>query len=184
METSFKSERRLIRIAVLGPESTGKTELCNYLANHFNTTWVPEYARAYLQNRPGNYTREDILYCASGQRALEDAKASEADCYLFCDTDMINFKVWMTDKFGSAPDWITADILNRYDAYLLTSPDIPFVSDPMRENPERREFFFNWYRREVEATGLPFEIITGDGTKRLHNAVDAVQRLREATSVV
>jgi NadR type nicotinamide-nucleotide adenylyltransferase len=184
METSFNSERRLIRIAVLGPESTGKTELCTSLASHFNTTWVPEYARTYLQNRPGNYSREDVLFCVAGQRALEDAKASEANRYLFCDTEMINFKVWITDKFGSAPDWITEDIHRRYDAYLLTSPDIPFVSDPMRENPERREFFFDWYRREVKATGLPFEIITGEGAERLHNAVNAVQRLLSAASVV
>lgn len=183
MESTFKSERRLIRIAVLGPESTGKTELCASLASHFSTIWVPEYARTYFQSRPGNYSREDVLYCVSGQRALEDAKATEAECFLFCDTEMINFKVWMTDKFGSAPDVITEDIHRRYDAYLLTSPDIPFVSDPMRENPERRDFFFDWYRREVKAIGLPFEIITGEGTERLRNAVNAVQRLCEAVSV-
>lgn len=183
METSFKSDKRLIRIAILGPESTGKTELAASLAQHFSTVWVPEYARTYLAARPGNYSREDVIFCIAGQRALEDAKATEADGVLFCDTEMINFKVWLTDKFGAAPGWITEDIRQRYDAYLLTAPDIPFQNDPMRENPERRDYFFDWYRREIEACGLPFAIITGSGDLRMQHAVEAVTRLLDVIAV-
>lgn len=177
METTFKSDNRLIRIALLGPESTGKTELAAALANHFSTEWVPEYARTYLADRPGNYSREDVLFCITGQRALEEAKATDAETLLFCDTEMINFKVWLTHKYGSAPSWITDDLSHRYDAYLLTSPDIPFAADPMREHPERRDFFFDWYRREIESAGIPYEIISGSGEVRLQHAIDAVKRL-------
>jgi NadR type nicotinamide-nucleotide adenylyltransferase len=173
----------LLRIALLGPESSGKSGLAEALAEHFKTAWVPEYARTFLSERPGNYTREDVLYCAAGQRALEDAKATEADRYLFCDTDMINFKIWLTDKFGSAPTWITDDLASRYDAYLLTSPDLPFVKDPLRENESRREHFFEVYRREITAAGIPFEIISGKGDERIHAAVAAVEKLTGVITV-
>ncbi|MFM2207360.1 MAG: hypothetical protein RL213_1335 [Bacteroidota bacterium] len=173
---------RLLRIALLGPESSGKSRLAESLAEHFKTTWVPEYARTFLAGRTGNYTREDVLYCAAGQRALEDAKATEADKYLFCDTEMINFKVWLTDKFGSAPAWITEDLKSRYDAYLLTSPDLPFVNDPLRENPDRRDHFFDVYRKELTASGIPFEIISGKGEERLRKAMEALEKLTAATA--
>ena len=41
----------LIKIVLFGPESTGKTTLAKQLAKHYNTVWVPEYAREYLQKK-------------------------------------------------------------------------------------------------------------------------------------
>ena len=40
-----------IRIVIYGPESTGKTTLAKALAEIYQTTWVPEFAREYLQNK-------------------------------------------------------------------------------------------------------------------------------------
>ncbi|HEX8332780.1 MAG TPA: ATP-binding protein [Segetibacter sp.] len=60
------------KIAVIGPESTGKSTLCEQLANHYNTLWCPEYAREYLLRNGASYIYEDLLEIAKGQMRLED----------------------------------------------------------------------------------------------------------------
>ncbi|HMF72604.1 MAG TPA: ATP-binding protein, partial [Flavitalea sp.] len=65
-----KSEAKsLKRIVVVGPESTGKSTLCQQLAEHYNTAWVPEYAREYLLKHGMNYSYDDLLTIAKGQVA-------------------------------------------------------------------------------------------------------------------
>ncbi|MCD4681228.1 MAG: ATP-binding protein, partial [Bacteroidales bacterium] len=82
------------RIAITGPESTGKSQLAKKLAEHYNTVWVPEFAREYLNiiNRP--YGQADILDIAKGQVESEDRLANFAKKILFCDTEAIVTKIW------------------------------------------------------------------------------------------
>ena len=63
---------RLKKIVVIGPESTGKSTLCEQLADDFKTQWVPEFARNYLLEIRRPYSYEDLLYVAEGQVELED----------------------------------------------------------------------------------------------------------------
>jgi len=62
----------LKKIVAIGPESTGKSSLCEKLAEHYNTLWCPEYAREYLTIHGMNYTYEDLLTIAKGQIELEN----------------------------------------------------------------------------------------------------------------
>jgi nicotinamide riboside kinase len=85
--------------------------------------------------------------------------------------------VWCEDVFKITPDWLEEKIQsNRYELFLLTRPDIPFKEDAVRENPHRREFFFQWYMRELQQRNFPFEIITGTGAERFENALAAVKK--------
>ncbi len=89
------------------------------------------------------YTLADIEYCAKEQLRSEAAMHATAKKFLFCDTELIIAKVWCEDVFKTVPAWITAMMeIHRYDLFLLTLPDIPFQTDDVRENPHRREFFF------------------------------------------
>ena len=36
------SKSEIIKIAVVGPESTGKSTMSAFLAEHYHTVWVPE----------------------------------------------------------------------------------------------------------------------------------------------
>lgn len=63
--------KQLKKIVAIGPESTGKSTLCAQLSAHYNTTWVKEYARNFLENN-SKYTYEDLLIIAKGQLELED----------------------------------------------------------------------------------------------------------------
>ena len=52
MEKTLEQEHSdCIKVVLFGPESTGKTTLSKALADHFDTLWVAEYAREYLQNK-------------------------------------------------------------------------------------------------------------------------------------
>ena len=162
----------LFRVALIGPESTGKTTLCRQLAEHFHTCWVPEFAREYIStlNRP--YTKEDIIYCAERQLESEEQMKSKANKILFTDTELIVCKVWLLDVFGECPEWIERKISeNKYDLYLLTSLDLPFIEDPVRENPFRRQYFFDWYKAELKKRKFRYEIIEGLKEERIEKAV-------------
>ncbi|CAN5555528.1 hypothetical protein BH10BAC3_BH10BAC3_28740 [soil metagenome] len=61
----------LKKIVILGPESTGKSTICQQLATHYRTQWCPEYAREYLFRNGTDYSFDDLLVIAKGQLALE-----------------------------------------------------------------------------------------------------------------
>ena len=172
----MSNKNSIYRIAVIGPESTGKSTLCKGLAEHFNTVFAPEFSRDYTSNLEKNYTESDVLHCIAEQFNLEKSLLNKATKYLFSDTESIVGKVWLEDKFGPAPAWVEALISDYpYDLYLLTSNDIPFENDPVRENPLRRDFFFEWYQRELLGRKLNYKVISGLGTERLKNAVKIIE---------
>jgi len=172
-----KKHESVKKIAVLGAESTGKTTLARSLALRFQTVWVPESAREYMNINPGEYTIEDIEKISREQLAQEKRLGSSANEFLFVDTEQIISKVWCMDVFGKCPEWIENEIsVNQYDLYLLTANDLPWVADPVRVNSQRRDYFFNWYKRELESHSLPYEVITGRYEARLLNAITAIRK--------
>ncbi len=167
-----------IKIAVTGPESTGKSWLCRQLSAYYNADYVAEYAREYIGNLNREYSPEDILYIAREQFEMEN-RASEhiSGGFLFCDTEALVTKIWSMHKFDQCHPWI----LNRleesdYTLYLLCDVDIPWQPDPQREHPRLRSFFFNWYRKELEAYGLPFHVVKGKDQSRLQCAISAIEK--------
>jgi NadR type nicotinamide-nucleotide adenylyltransferase len=166
---------KIKRIALIGPESTGKTTLCKELAEHSKTVWVPEYSRGHVAQLHNPYTLNDIEFCAKKQLESEDELLSEATDFIFSDTELIVAKVWCEDVFKICPPWIEEEILKRkYDLYLLTYPDLPFIEDPVRENPFRREYFYSLYKTELEKRNFNFVIVTGTGSNRFKNARKAI----------
>jgi len=165
------------KIALIGPESSGKSTLCMELARHFNTAWVPEFAREYVASLKSRYTLADIEFCAHEQLRSEEEQLMKAHRFLFCDSELIIAKVWCADVFKSVPAWIEEKIDSHpYDLFLLTQPDIPFKKDDVRENPHRRDYFFDWYRRELENKKFSYEIIGGQGALRFSNSLAAIQK--------
>ena len=165
------------KIVVIGPESTGKSTLSAQLATHYQTLWVPEFARDYLTqlNRP--YEQEDLLHMAEGQLKTEDAAAAKANELLICDTDLHVIKVWSEAKYGDCDPRILELIASRkYDLYLLTYIDIAWEDDPLREHPkpEEREYFYQIYRDIVMNSGLPWADIRGGYEQRLQTAIEAI----------
>ncbi|SHM47774.1 AAA family ATPase [Chitinophaga sp. CF418] len=170
----------MLKVVVIGPESTGKSTLSEQLATHYQTVWVPEYARQYLEELPRSYEQHDLLTIAEGQLALEDNLAAQANKLLICDTDLHVIKVWSEHKYGACDPRILEQIATRpYDLYLLTYIDIPWEEDPQREYPDpaMREYFYTIYRDLVAASGVPWVEIKGSFEERKSLAVTTVDKL-------
>ena len=173
----MKQDFQIKKLALIGPESTGKTTLCASLAAHFKTVWVPEISRSYIGSLDRKYTLEDIEYCTKAQLNGEEELLKKANRFLFCDSEMIIAKVWCEDVFKTVPEWIEDKVkTNLYDLHLLMLPDIPFEHDNVRENPHRREFFYNWYKLELEKRNFPYEVIGGVGEERFRNSIAAISK--------
>ncbi|HHN47586.1 MAG TPA: ATPase [Bacteroidales bacterium] len=160
------------RIAITGPESTGKTWLARQLAAHYKTNWVPEFARDFLfrLNRPYNY--QDILLIARQQYFLNQKAGEKATGFLFCDTELIVTKIWCEVKYGKCHAWITDHIpKQKFDLYLIPDIDLPWEPDPQREHPQMREKLMQLYIRELETRQFPYHIIKGQNEERLKNAI-------------
>ena len=165
------------RIAIIGPESTGKSLLAEQLAMHYKTAWVPEYSREYLRDLDRQYSYDDVLSIAKGQYEMEQQMMSNTRKMLFCDTEFIVNKIWCDDKFGKCHPWILYMIdAYPYDLYLLCNTDLPWEADPMREDPHNRERLFTLYLNELKERKLNFSIINGKGEERLRNAINIVDK--------
>jgi NadR type nicotinamide-nucleotide adenylyltransferase len=174
----------IIRIVIIGPESTGKTELSKALASVFQTSWVPEYAREYIEglNRP--YTLSDVLHIAEEQVKRDKLIPASASKFLFVDTDLIITKVWLDLVYNCRPAWIP-EYLKAINTglYLLCKPDIPWIPDPVRENGgAMREILFERYRSEIESIGCEWKPVEGLDSNRLSNAVQHIQARFPVTS--
>jgi NadR type nicotinamide-nucleotide adenylyltransferase len=168
----------LKKIVVIGPESTGKSTLCEQLADQYKTEWVPEFARNYLLEIRRPYTYEDLLYIAEAQVELEDRICSSTKTPLvFIDTDMYVMKVWCEYVFKKCHRFILDQIANRkYDGYLLCNTDLPWVADELREYPdlESREKLFHMYKDLMVNQSTPWIEISGDYEERLQQAINFV----------
>jgi len=169
------------KIVVIGPESTGKSTLCEQLADHYKTRWVPEYARQYLMDLSRTYDYEDLLLIAKGQLDQEDhITASRPMAQVFIDTDMFVMKVWCEFVFGKCHRFILDQIaIRRYDAYLLCNTDLPWVADPLREYPdlESREVLYRMYRDLLINQTSPWTEIRGGYEERFRKAVSFVDAI-------
>jgi NadR type nicotinamide-nucleotide adenylyltransferase len=182
----------LKKIVIIGPESTGKSTLCEQLAQHYETTWCPEFAREYLLSNGTNYEFDDLLTIARGQLALEDEYTTQLETNslpmleagghlpLFIDTDMYVMKVWCEFVFNKCHRFILDEILTRqYDLYLLCNIDLPWVADELREYPDlhTRKKLYSIYKDIMINQPVPWVDISGGHEERLSKAIRAVNEI-------
>ena len=189
-------QKPLIKVAVIGPESTGKSTLCELLAQYYNTQWCPEFAREFLLTHGTDYSYDDLLYIAKGQLAMEDEYIQSTvdgpqstdnspfithhSPLLFIDTEMYVMKVWCEFVFGKCHRWVLDQIIERkYDLYLLCNTDLPWVKDELREYPDlkTRDQLYHIYKDIMINQLTPWVDISGDYNERLQKAIKAVDQL-------
>lgn len=171
------SRADLAYIAIVGPESTGKSTLSAQLARHYHSSWVEEYAREYLTHLKRPYRQSDLIDIAKGQLRQEQIHAKSANKLLFCDTNLLVIKIWSEYKYGICDPWIQNNMeLERYHLHLLTDIDLPWEDDELREHPYAREELFNIYHQSLVDADVPFKIISGDRKERIKSAVQAIDR--------
>jgi len=178
-ERDTGSGSQVIFVVLTGPECTGKSTLAKQLAAHYNTVFIPEYAREYVENLDRPYTYEDILHIAATQIKQKSEQNQRPQRIVFLDTYLVITKVWMDLLYKTHPVWIDEELLrNDIGLYLLCNTDIVWMPDRVRENGgQAREDLFNLYRKELEHYGLHYDIIEGTGAERLHRAILVVNSL-------
>jgi HTH-type transcriptional repressor of NAD biosynthesis genes len=178
------------RVAVVGPESTGKTTLARDLARHYRTVWASEYARGYLESVGADRgltdpeavtdlcTAADIERIARGQIASEDALVRQANRVLFSDTDLATTEIYRDLYFGGCPDWIrAAGEERRHDLFLVCAPDVPWVADAQRDLPHRREELFETFVQRLRVRGCAYRVVRGGWEERFKQARQAVDEM-------
>jgi len=188
---------------VIGPESTGKSTLCEQLAAHYKTNWIPEYAREYLLKNGTNYKYEDLFEIAKGQMRLEDdftktwhmergkelnktkykltgPAASHLGYPLILDTNLYVMKVWSEIAFNKCDNRILTQIaMRQYDLYLLCNPDLPWAPDSLREYPDlkTRERIYHFYKEAMVNQKTTWTDIKGNYEERFQQAVAAIDAM-------
>lgn len=184
MEEKLKQHTaNCIKIVLFGPESTGKTTLAEGLAKHYNSVWVPEYAREYLQYKWDQETiicqPKDILPIAIGQMALENSLAKQTDTVLFCDTNLLETKVYSEVYYSGFCEPLVEKyaIENTYDLYFLTYIDTPWEPDDLRDKPEERQQMFDIFEKALKTYNKPYVLLKGSLEQRLEDAIKYVDKL-------
>ena len=178
-------ERRghVVRVCVLGAESTGKTTVAAALAEHYRTLWVPEYGAPYHHVGRGDpyrpWTSDEFLHIARIRDWLEEFLAGYANRVLFCDTETFVTAVFHEVYLGERNAELEALVdAQRYALYLLCDVDTPFHPDRLglRREDARRDMHER-YVEHLRTSGAQWIELQGTHEERLRAAVTAVGEL-------
>lgn len=189
MEENLKQQPTdIIKIALYGPESTGKTTLAKQLAQHFQTVWIEEFARDYLQKKWDNSQSicapEDLLPIAIGQVILENEALKSAKNYLFCDTNLMCTKVFSEIYYGFCdPSLDKAARKHKYDLFFLTDIDVPFEKDDLRDKPNEREMLLQKFEQALIDNNKPYIKLSGNQEERLQKAIAILEELEKTKNL-
>ena len=165
------------KIIVTGPESSGKTTICQQLSTHFKIPFTKEFARDYIDNLDKEYLQKDLIEIAKGQLKNEQLTTNNKKLSLH-DTDLITIKIWSEYKYGNCDNWILDQIEKQKTEkrfYLLCKPDIHWEADPLRENPNNRNGLFELYKKELEDLEYNYLIVKGEN--RVETSISKISSL-------
>lgn len=176
------------RVCVIGPESTGKTVLCERLAARFDAPWVAEYGREYTLAKlrtatPDTWRPAEFVRIAREQQRREDEAARRSNGLVVCDTDAFATEIWLERYLGqqAVSAWPERD--RNMDLYLLTDPNVPFVQDGIRDGEHLRDWMFARFAEELKRRGLPFVVLAGSYAERERRAIAEIEALLARTAV-
>ncbi len=150
------------KVLITGPESTGKSTIATFIANHWGGTLIPEYARTYLKERGPSYVQADLLQIAK-QHYKQIENEEKESIKLVLDTYLINIKIWSEYKYDNCDPWITTEVQKlSFDYIFLTQPDVPWSYDPLRENEFSREEIFILYKEQLDRLKLEYILLESD----------------------
>lgn len=171
-------KKPIIKIAVVGAESTGKSWLCEALATHYQSTWVQEYARTYFNDSDiYNYSLNDLEHIAEEQLRQEKNALTQASRFLFCDTAMLTLEIWAELEFESMSPRLKSLVdQGDYDFYLLCDNAVAWEPDPQRLNKFSRALIFEMNQKAIENLPKPYAVVSGQGEERIQNAVKVLRK--------
>lgn len=169
-------------IALLGAESTGKTDLARALAVELGRStglqvrWVPEHLRAWCDARGRTPQRHEQRDIARAQTAAIDEAARECQLVI-ADTTALMTAVYSRFVFGD--DSLDAEAVaahRRCSLTLLTGLDLPWEPDGVqRDGPHVREPVDALLRSMMCEHGIAYSVVNGLGEARVQSAMAALE---------
>lgn len=169
------------RIAIVGAESTGTTTLSEDLAKHYRTVWVPEDGRMYSMGKVygdehAAWRTSEFVHIAEAQSVLEDILAESSNGIVICDTDAFATSIWHERYMGARSKEVEEIARRRkYDLYILTGDEIPFVQDGLRDGEHIRHVMHTRFIERLNEEGKNYIIVSGSREARLKAAIDAIE---------
>jgi HTH-type transcriptional regulator, transcriptional repressor of NAD biosynthesis genes len=168
----------LTRIALLGAESTGKTQLSLGLARALRARGqevhlVSEYLRTWCEMQ--GRTPEPHEQAQIAQRQA-DAVLQHTSGAVIADTTPVMTAVYSHKLFNDVSLYAMAAVHQRvYDMTLVTGLDLPWVADGLqRDGPHVREPIDALVRAALQSAGVAYTVVYGQGEERLNNALLAL----------
>jgi nicotinamide riboside kinase len=167
-----------VEISLVGAESTGKSQLAAELAAHLrerglDAVAIPEVLREWC-TRAGRAPRpeEQLAIAQEQERRVEEAAAD----VVIADTSALMVAIYAGMLF---PDGellrFALERQRRYGATLVTGLDLPWVADGLqRDASHGREQVDMLVRSLLQDARVPFQVVYGQGLRRLQSAVDAL----------
>ncbi|MBC3919685.1 ATP-binding protein [Undibacterium sp. CY18W] len=167
------------RVVILGAESSGKSILAEALAAHYQTIWVPEYLREFVEQQQRVPRQEEQILIARTQLQREAELASKAQDWLFCDTGPCMTAIYSRHYFGDAGAELDAlDQAHQYDFTIVTAPDFPWMPDGLqRESAAVRQLIHEEVLNVLEDRDIPFLLVEGSKAQRLEQVQFALSFL-------
>lgn len=169
------------RIAIVGPESVGKSMMSKKLANYFNTNFVIEYGRTVYESK-GKVDIDDFIPISEGRQSLEDWVIKQSNKVLFCDTEDITTylfsKMYHPNEYKKVEDWFLDKIntKSKFDLYLLLKPDCEPKQDGTRKFLEERQEHYEDIKKELIKYRVDFIEVGGtDWVDRFNSCVEIVK---------
>lgn len=169
------------RIAIMGPESVGKTTLTQNISNRFSTNFVVEYGRLVYESNGNKVGIKDFIPISNGRQDLEDWMIKRSNKLLFCDTEDITTyifsKMYCPDEYKSIEQHFIDKIHNKpkYDLYILLKPDCDGVQDGTRNFLKERESHYEVIKSELINNNCDFVEVGGNWNERYRKCIEIVK---------
>ena len=154
--------RRLTKtVTFFGAESTGKTTMSRFMAEHFSSHWCHEWARPYLEMCGPEVTDERMANIVAGQVAAQKAVAAlPPKPFIFQDTDLMSTLGYYQIYGGAIPEHLHSAVKDTpSDLYVVMNSRIPFEHDRLRYGGDRRESTDEFWTDLLSQHNRPFYVV-------------------------
>ncbi len=169
-------------IALLGAESTGKTQLTLTLTAYWHAQGMtvistPEVLREWCDQAGRTPQPHEQAAIAEEQaHRTQTALMTPEVNVVIADTTPLMTAIYSDKLFQDRSLYAFALTHHRiYTHTLLTGLDLPWVADGLqRDNPSVQAPIDAMVRGALGGAGIPFQVIYGQGEERLYNALRAI----------
>ena len=171
------------RVALMGPESVGKTTLSKLLGQHYQTKVVTEWGRVIYEEKGNHVDLDDFLRISQIRQNDEDILIKNANKILITDTEDITTyifsKMFYPDTYKEIEDLFLEKIRTqkKYDAYILLKPDHSGIQDGTRQFLDNREEHYQDIKAELDKNKCNYFEVGGNWNERFESSIGIISDL-------